>query len=186
MRLLNNALRRIALNHRKIPASIGWIRGVEFGGRKNNSMDDSAMVHLWAGQLSTINATFRLSVANMPSNLCNHLLKISEVIHVLDCATYSVGKRLSSLKYLGLALRPMIKIHCFYLPAIRPVKSTVTRSFGCFDPRNAEVVSGSAFQNRPAPSALMIFSGGFFCKVPWSVFIRQSLAAGIFADKLSP
>ncbi len=101
-------------------------------------MDDSAIVHLWAGQLSTINATFRLWVANMPSNLCNHLLKMPEVIHDLDCATYSVGKRLSSLKHLGLALRPIIKtgncspkeikIHCFYLPAILPAKSTVMRS----------------------------------------------------------
>ncbi len=72
-------------------------------------MDDSAIVHLWAGKLSTIHATFRLWVANMPSNFYNHLLKMLEVIHDLDCVTYSVGRRLSSLKHLGLALRPMTK-----------------------------------------------------------------------------
>ncbi len=87
--------------NRIIPASIGWIRGVEFGGRKNNSVDDSAIVHLWARQLSTINATFQFRVANMAFNSCNHLLNMSEVIHDLDCATYSIGKRLYSLKHIG-------------------------------------------------------------------------------------
>ncbi len=115
MRLLNNSLRKFALNDRIITASIGCIRGVEFGGRKNNSMDDSAIVHLCAGQLSTITATFRLWVANMPSNFCNHLSEMSEVIHDLDCAIYSVSKRLTPLKHLGLELRPMAKTCNFSL-----------------------------------------------------------------------
>ena len=131
-----------------------------FGGKKISLMAFNPVTLGWAGQLSTIIATFLFWCWNFLSNDRSQLEKSSDVIQAFLLASYWVGRVFTFLKQRGLLALPMT----YRGPLMLAQTRTLSLSLLHFPPwqsapLKSKVLSGSRRKNKPVSSALKISFG---------------------------